>query len=653
MPKRVTQHEIEDISRAKFQLALPRKWVFRDKTKDYGIDGEVELFDNNKAPQGLVFWVQLKATESKEKSVILNVDFNIETLKYYKTLDIPVLLVRYSDYDNSIYIKWIHNIDLFFAKENSKTFRVKLTEKDNWIDSTSTQIEKYLKKIRQLKSGSFSFPFPLSVLINETKVNNISKGILLTQIKKNLQKYSDVVSISNIEDSFIIISLNNNELKINISELSGCSFHSIDLRKEEDFSNGITKDILLGIAVGLIQLQQVEYSGKIIFENNLQSRLLEKPELLKFCLVPLFNSAYFESTLNLVGQVLDNEDFIGLNIITQINLLLASNAKNKKVSEIIENFLNRRLEKAISNSDKQQIGISHYNIGNHLSVRSEFERSIHHYNLARKFAPIYLEQHYYFAEIASMLFRSKKYKIASKLYSKSIELKKDNHTLALYADSLMFEGNYKKAHTYFKEYLNNTDSPIDVFVLKYFCLESILKEHNIESQVRNRDGANKLVNVNLLDKEESTILKLNEALKFDMLSGLAWFNLGITYSENNEFDQATFSFTMAALVQNGDIEAWKNATLCAFNSDETNALIPLIIRTAYFFNREEYLEELYLHFENLNPSLPINQVVEAIEQILPIKDIKRTMPTVRVLNEKGKFESIEELIKGYNILYNK
>jgi hypothetical protein len=190
MPKRVNQHEIEDISRAKFQLALPRKWVFRDKTKDYGIDGEVELFDNNKTPQGLVFWVQLKATESKEESTILNVDFSIETLRYYKTLDIPVLLVRYSDYDDSIYVKWIHNVDLFFAKEDAKTFRIKLTENDKWIDSTNNQIENYLKKIRQLESGSFGFPISLSILIKETKINNISNGILLTQIKKNLQECS-------------------------------------------------------------------------------------------------------------------------------------------------------------------------------------------------------------------------------------------------------------------------------------------------------------------------------------------------------------------------------------------------------------------------------------------------------------------------------
>ena len=100
--------------------------------------------------------------------------------------------VNYKFNDNSIYVKWIHNIDLFFLKKDAKTFRIKLEEKDKWTDSTNVQIEDYLKKIRQLKSGAFGFPIPLSVLNNETKINNISKGILLTQIKKNLQEYSDI-----------------------------------------------------------------------------------------------------------------------------------------------------------------------------------------------------------------------------------------------------------------------------------------------------------------------------------------------------------------------------------------------------------------------------------------------------------------------------
>jgi hypothetical protein len=47
MPKRPKQHQLEDLSRAKFQLCLPEEWVIRDKDKDYGIDCEVELFDED------------------------------------------------------------------------------------------------------------------------------------------------------------------------------------------------------------------------------------------------------------------------------------------------------------------------------------------------------------------------------------------------------------------------------------------------------------------------------------------------------------------------------------------------------------------------------------------------------------------------------
>ncbi|AUC23226.1 hypothetical protein BTO15_14485 [Polaribacter sejongensis] len=648
MPKRVNQHEIEDISRAKFQLALPRKWVFRDKSKDYGIDGEVELFDNAKTPQGLVFWVQLKATESTEKSIILNVDFSIETLQYYKTLDIPILLVRYSDSDDTIYVKWIHNVDLFFSKKEAKTFRIKLSEDDKWLETTNKKIENYLKKIRNLKSGLFSFPIPISIIIKETKINDTSKRIILTQLKKQLQEYTDFVTFSEDENSLIEITLSKKELKINISELSGCSFHSIDIIKKDNFSTEITKNILLGIAIGLIKLNQIEYAGKIIFENNLESILLEKTELLEFCLAPLFNSTFLKNTLSLVGKILDDEKFIGLNLMTQINLLLVSNSKSERINKIIEDFLKLRLEKTIVNTDKQQIGISHYNIGNHFSGRGEFEKSIYHYNLARKYAPIYLDQFYFFNEIASMLFRSGKYKMASKLYSKSLELKEDNSTMALYADSLMYAGEYTNALVYFNKYLDHSEKPVDEFLLKTICLQSIINDYGIEHQIRNGKEASKFADLSLIKKSENPITTLNKALKYDMLSGLAWFNLGISYTDIKDKYKATFSFTMAGLTQNNDIEAWRNATLCSFHSNESIALLPLIIKTAYFYNKEDYLEQLYIELENQIQTESINDIIEVIEQLLPKKEKLNDIPTVRILNPKGKFESIHEIIKGHN-----
>ena len=648
MPKRPIQHRLEDKSRVKFQDILPEMWVYRDKNKDYGIDGEVELFDQNERAQGLFFYVQLKATKSKEKSKILNVNIEIDTLKYYKSLDIPVLLVRYSDFDNSIYVKWINNIDLFFAKDGAKTIRIKLSENDKWDSSTHTKIENYLKKIRLLKSGSFGFPIPISITINENKVNGFSNGILNTKIKRELKKYLDFITIlNNPEKSLIEINIDNDKLKIDISNLAGCSFHSIGLRKKENFAKNISKDILIGIALGFIQLGKIEYCGRIIFENNLKKRLIEKKELLLHFVIPLIHSSYFKETLSIIEEVLDNENNFGLDIISSFHMLLVANTQNEEKNMALENFFKNQIIKAESKNDKQQIGIANYNLGNHYSNRDEYLKAISHFNLARKFASIYLKQAYFHSEIASVLFRYGKYKFASIFYSNSLCLNQNTHTIALYADSLMFSGEYEKASKLFDEYIEKAKTPIEEFILKSILLNTILDKYKIKTQNRNQNKANKYGDIVTNKICENPIQQLEKALEFDLLSGLAWFNLGIIHSKENNFDDAVICFSISALINNGDIEAWKNATLSAFNSKEVITFLPLIIRTAYFFNREEYLEELYLHLENQNQSASINQIIETIENILPEKE-KNTTPTVRILNKKEKFESIDEIIKGHN-----
>jgi len=64
--KRPYQHEIETDALRIFQSTIPRTWVFREQNKDdYGIDGELEIFYNQKTT-GMIIKVQLKGTESIE-----------------------------------------------------------------------------------------------------------------------------------------------------------------------------------------------------------------------------------------------------------------------------------------------------------------------------------------------------------------------------------------------------------------------------------------------------------------------------------------------------------------------------------------------------------------------------------------------------------
>jgi Domain of unknown function (DUF4365) len=74
---------------------LPSRWVFREANPDYGIDGQVEVFDGNNKATGLMFLVQLKGTDLPEVNDALSIQFKLDTLAYYRQLDLPVMIVLF------------------------------------------------------------------------------------------------------------------------------------------------------------------------------------------------------------------------------------------------------------------------------------------------------------------------------------------------------------------------------------------------------------------------------------------------------------------------------------------------------------------------------------------------------------------------------
>ncbi|MGJ5181848.1 DUF4365 domain-containing protein [Bradyrhizobium oligotrophicum] len=66
--KRPRQHVMEDASIKLFHGLLPDEWVIRPIAKDYGVDFEVELVDQE-IVSGDRIWVQLKSTEEAKKAV--------------------------------------------------------------------------------------------------------------------------------------------------------------------------------------------------------------------------------------------------------------------------------------------------------------------------------------------------------------------------------------------------------------------------------------------------------------------------------------------------------------------------------------------------------------------------------------------------------
>ena len=106
--------------------------MFRDETPDYGIDGEVEIFDNAGNPTGFRFHVQLKATDRPDSSFASQVRLRRETVDYYLSLSRPILLVSYHSGSQRLYWRWFHFLDPYYGGFGKKWVRVSFAKADLW-----------------------------------------------------------------------------------------------------------------------------------------------------------------------------------------------------------------------------------------------------------------------------------------------------------------------------------------------------------------------------------------------------------------------------------------------------------------------------------------------------------------------------------------
>ena len=189
---RTRSHIIEEESRIEFKRILPQSWVSRDKNNDYGIDIEVEIFDSNGNPTGKLFWVQLKATDSNDESVMKSMTLPISKLTQFNNYDIAVLLVRYSTKQKLFHIRWSKSVDLSLQKNSQKTIKIYFSDNDSWGEETPSELEKYLKIISRIRKGYFSFPIR-SYFEVDPNFTSIPARLILSKLRRELTSYNNFI----------------------------------------------------------------------------------------------------------------------------------------------------------------------------------------------------------------------------------------------------------------------------------------------------------------------------------------------------------------------------------------------------------------------------------------------------------------------------
>lgn len=478
MPSRPRQHQLEDESKNAFCSILPPEWLYRDKAKDYGIDGEVEIFDKNGDSTGEIFNVQLKATDQLTKKQALKIRVKLGHIKYWASLTNPTMLVLYTSTDKGIYYKWSHSNLGGKRKLSQKTKTIEFEEKEFWRLSTPQEIVSEIENFRLLRSSYLCLPLNIKLELDNYVRKRISYGELLLYFQKESSERHGLINIfkEQIKPTHGRIIFSKEKTTIYLGgKSSSITYKAVgfDNVKNEDFVKVIA-DAYTTLGVILAHFGHFAEASSIFSPYYENSSLIDDDMYIHYITVALVISNRFNEFLTFFDHILKkrrlyehSKKFVTL-LYRNINLI------HGDARALMLNVFTKLLGASIDHGVKKDIGSNHYNIGNFYQFCKEYRKAMTHYRLAKLYDPDYLSRNYFFRELGAILFELKRYRCSAMAYSKSLKLKHDDNLLPLLADSVMYSGRYQEALNKFRVYMEATNKPEPYWQMKMDVLEYIV-----------------------------------------------------------------------------------------------------------------------------------------------------------------------------------
>ncbi|MEQ9105100.1 MAG: DUF4365 domain-containing protein [Rhodothermales bacterium] len=601
MPKRPRSHQIETESQRHFDNRIPLEWVVRPVELDYGIDREVEIFDNEETT-GLKFYVQLKATDESSLNKALKLRFDHAYGDYYHALDLPVLIVRYHSASKSMYWRWFHSFDSGFDKIAKRSFSFKIPQKNLFNTETSEELKTSVQIYRDLKSPVIETPLEFEVVLSGDSELFDDEY----EIQKRLLAAS-TLSSSGLKISFsdkkpFKVIFESNHVSVRLGDFPGATFHYESRGTGALTSSTIEHDVFVAIGLAFDAHGHFREAASIVKPYVLTSELGAKPVFALQIAFLFARANMLTSALEVADSLMSSED--GVEAVQLY--LLPFFAVRKSVSALEQSLGIQLVESIIqtfySRNDGSNAAILSYNLGNYLRSSGSLKASLKFYLDARRFGPEYAERPYFWKELGGVLFGLEKFQLAEKCYKCSLGLESSRFVEFLHADALLFAGHFDDSARQFNNLLQEgCDTTEAEWSLKHVFAQHIINTVGMRKQKRNRHQYDENFDPSELKSSEIRELSLL-ILQQDALDSLAWFNLGGTFNEDGNYAEAFLCYLAASMIRPNDVDAWENAFVLSLR-EENKQYFELVILTAYQFNGAEFLVRISDQASEKRPEL--------------------------------------------------
>lgn len=642
LPKRHRNHQLEAESVRELQSKLPSTWVYRTLTDDYGIDGEIEIFDDDGTATGKKFLLQLKATDESDLKKALKLRLPVEKANYFDSLNLPVLIVRYLAKGKNIYTRWFHSFDPYWESITANSLAFNFSESHIWQEKQEKYLEAELDEYLYFTSNKYPFPIPLPMFFTKDCPMVKEAFKLAAEIITISDRYRDLVELKFspipkvLPPSYIIF--DSEKLHIVFANRTGTCFHFKDGLSEK-LQKNVSYDIFLGIGLGLFFRGFQLEAGRLLSDNIKVSTLKHDTKVITAVIAGLIKARQHQQVLELMIDLFNEEEGIEAAQFALVSIVRCFGSL--EISD--ENSLSESL--SLISSSLQERGINEiaavieYNHANIIRYKKDkLKDAIKHYNIAAKLFPEYRKRSYWLYEVAGCLFLLKRYSYASKYYKSSIDVEFSLYVQGLYADSLMYSRQFKKSldefHRYFEE--DNTDDFIAEWHLKKTCLHTIVETIGVKEQIY---YDSKYDIESLIEGDKDSFIE-HLQLK-DALCGEVWFHLAIRLTNEERYSDAVICFLMSAFCQHSEINALANALSCTFQIED-KGMSAAVMKCAF----DKFGQEFLLFFNEtklLNESSnPVETQLKLVELMQQLNETKTTYSDffVRVHKPDGSYDNI-------------
>lgn len=603
--KRHRNHILETKSVIALRYALPETWVVHDFLQDYGIDVQIEIFDQDGNSTGLRVYGQLKATDKHESDDVLSLDR--DHFKYWAAHSDPVLLLRFFAETETFKWCWMHDIEWRMKPSSSSVDAAPhLTLWSN--EETPKVIEQLVRLRKQALHQRFSSPTTISV-------RNASDGItgslrLAKLIESRLPSESFRVLGEPEPACQFDVLFEGKMLRVGYIGLPGFVVSCV-----EDCDIEYIADLTV-VFIFLISCRYNRSTEASVIANQASATLLgaASEEFLPLLFEGLFYSLGIDQAIALILEKVANKE----DPIVWFNIHAAGSRASKRLGQT-ELWCSQLKKWADSPPYPEMAASAAYNAANSLVHANLWNEALGYYKLAGERDPDYFNRDYYWAELGAAQFETDQAGAATASYQKAFDINPTPADQWRLGDAQFHCGRYAIAFKNISSAVASGENLGSYPQLVMLVCKELISTWGIKEQViRPVDESvqNKLMTLKEAASADDLILNLKPYLEICAIDPLLSFNAGHLANISKQPRVSLFRYLTCALRQRGDTQAWAFAYISAFNAEETNVMV-LISDSAYFYVGEKLIDAVLKAFV-MPADIPNETAIEIQRQLITL-----------------------------------